>query len=124
MEKHLISIITPVHNSAQFIEATIDSVLKQTYSHWEMILIDDCSEDGSIAIIEKIMEYDVMSTPAIVIDEKVVIKGRVPSQDEIRNLLKAGCCDDSDSSCCEESVETIPSPCCNETKDQKTDNCC
>ena len=37
--------------------------------------------------IEKIMEYDVMSTPALVIDEKVLIKGRVPSVDEIKELL-------------------------------------
>ncbi|MBD0778090.1 glycosyltransferase family 2 protein [Maribacter sp. ANRC-HE7] len=58
MERHLISIITPVHNSAQFIEATIETVLKQTYSHWEMILIDDCSEDGSVAIIEKLAKKD------------------------------------------------------------------
>ncbi len=37
--------------------------------------------------IEKIMEYDVMSTPALVINEKVQIKGRVPSVDEIKELL-------------------------------------
>jgi len=58
MESHLISIITPIHNSAQFIEATIDSVLKQTYSHWEMILIDDCSEDASVTIVEKFVQSD------------------------------------------------------------------
>ncbi len=96
-------------------EAVVNSVVKELQCDIKIEKVTD---------IEKIMEYDVMSTPALVIDEKVVIKGRVPSQDEIRNLLKAGCCDDSDSSCCEESVETIPSPCCNETKDQKTDNCC
>ena len=37
--------------------------------------------------IEKIMEYDVMSTPALVINEKVQIKGRVPSVNEIKELL-------------------------------------
>jgi len=37
--------------------------------------------------IEKIMEYDVMSTPALVIDEKVLVKGRVPSVEEIKELL-------------------------------------
>ena len=58
MEKHLISIITPVHNSAQYIEATLDTVLQQTYTHWEMILIDDCSEDTSVAIVEKFMQSD------------------------------------------------------------------
>ena len=37
--------------------------------------------------IMEIMKYGVMSTPALVVDEKVVVKGRVPSSDEIRQLL-------------------------------------
>ena len=37
--------------------------------------------------IMEIMKYGVMSTPAIVIDEKVVLKGRVPSADELKQLL-------------------------------------
>ncbi len=37
--------------------------------------------------IMEIMKYGVMSTPALVIDEKVVMKGRVPSMDELKQLL-------------------------------------
>ncbi len=37
--------------------------------------------------IMEIMKYGVMSTPALVIDEKVVMKGRVPSSDELKQLL-------------------------------------
>ena len=37
--------------------------------------------------IMEIMKYGVMSTPALVVDEKVVVKGRVPSSDEIKRLL-------------------------------------
>jgi small redox-active disulfide protein 2 len=37
--------------------------------------------------IMEIMKYGIMSTPALVVDEKVVIKGRVPSSDEIKQLL-------------------------------------
>jgi small redox-active disulfide protein 2 len=37
--------------------------------------------------IMEIMKYGIMSTPALVIDEKVVIKGRVPSADEIKQIL-------------------------------------
>lgn len=37
--------------------------------------------------IMEIMKYGVMSTPAIVVDEKVVVKGRVPSAEEIKQLL-------------------------------------
>jgi small redox-active disulfide protein 2 len=37
--------------------------------------------------IVEIMKYGIMSTPALVVDEKVEIKGRVPSLDEIRKVL-------------------------------------
>ena len=37
--------------------------------------------------IMEIMKYGVMSTPALVVDEKVVVKGRVPSSEEIKQLL-------------------------------------
>ncbi|HNX86485.1 MAG TPA: thioredoxin family protein [Bacteroidales bacterium] len=37
--------------------------------------------------IMEIMKYGVMSTPALVVDEKVLIKGRVPSSEEIKQLL-------------------------------------
>ena len=37
--------------------------------------------------IMEIMKYGIMSTPALVVDEKVLVKGRVPSSDEIKQLL-------------------------------------
>jgi small redox-active disulfide protein 2 len=37
--------------------------------------------------IMEIMKYGVMSTPALVVDEKVLVKGRVPSADEIKQLI-------------------------------------
>ncbi|MCO5259144.1 MAG: glycosyltransferase family 2 protein [Crocinitomicaceae bacterium] len=51
-QKALISIITPVFNCENYIEATIDSILNQTYTNWELILVDDCSTDKSVAIIQ------------------------------------------------------------------------
>ena len=67
--------------------------------------------------IMDIMMYDVMRTPAIVIDEKVVIKGKVPSKDEMKALLvdnfaNNACCSDesTDSSCC--SPDENESGCC------------
>lgn len=53
MEHYKVSIITPVYNSEKFILDTITSVLRQTYTNWEMILVDDCSTDRSAEIIEK-----------------------------------------------------------------------
>ncbi|OQS57845.1 glycosyl transferase family A, partial [Actinobacillus suis] len=43
----LISIIMPVYNAEEYIEEAIKSVLNQTYSNWELILVDDCSTDNS-----------------------------------------------------------------------------
>lgn len=50
----LISIITPMYNAANFIAETCDSVIKQTYINWEMIIIDDCSTDNSVEIVSEI----------------------------------------------------------------------
>ncbi len=38
--------------------------------------------------IMEIMEYNIMSTPAVVIDEKIAIKGRIPSKAELIDILK------------------------------------
>jgi len=52
------SIITPSYNSARFIDIMIKSVLNQTYKNWELIIVDDCSRDSSIEIIESYAKQD------------------------------------------------------------------
>jgi teichuronic acid biosynthesis glycosyltransferase TuaG len=47
----LVSIITPLFNSEAFIQNTIESVLAQSYTNWELIIVDDCSEDKSGEIV-------------------------------------------------------------------------
>jgi len=54
----LVSIITPNHNGAQYIAETIRSVRSQSYPHWEMIIIDDCSTDNSLEIIKEFIQTD------------------------------------------------------------------
>jgi glycosyltransferase involved in cell wall biosynthesis len=47
-----ISVITPAWNAAEYIGATIDSVRRQTFTDWEMVVVDDGSTDGTVAIVE------------------------------------------------------------------------
>lgn len=54
----LVSIITPLYNSEEFIEETINSVLNQTYKNWEMLIVDDCSIDNSLRIVKQFAADD------------------------------------------------------------------
>ena len=48
----LVSIIMPCYNSEKYIEATVKSVLAQTYQNWELLLVDDSSSDASIELVK------------------------------------------------------------------------
>ena len=55
-------------------------------------VVEENAIDAKITLVKDIvdiMAYQVMSTPALVIDEEVKIKGRVPKNDEILNLLNS-----------------------------------
>ncbi len=58
MINDLVSIITPTYNNSEFIKQTIESVQKQTYKNWEMIVVDDCSTDRTPELIKKISQKD------------------------------------------------------------------
>lgn len=58
MKEKLVSVITPTYNCAEFITRTIESVQAQTYQNWEMIIVDDCSQDNTKELVEKYMKDD------------------------------------------------------------------
>lgn len=56
-QENLVSIIVPVYNAELYIEMTIQRVLEQTYPDWELLLVNDCSTDGSMEKIQKLQEH-------------------------------------------------------------------
>lgn len=54
----LISVIIPVYNREILIKETLDSILRQTYQHWECLIIDDGSTDNTIDIVRKYTDSD------------------------------------------------------------------
>ena len=53
-----ISVITPAYNASEFISETIESVVKQTFLDWEMIIVDDCSTDETYALALQLSKDD------------------------------------------------------------------
>ncbi len=58
MPQELVSIITPSYNSADYLANAIESVIGQSYPHWELLIIDDKSTDNSVEIAESYAQKD------------------------------------------------------------------
>jgi len=54
----LVSVIMPAFNAENFIEAAVSSVISQTYSAWELFIIDDASTDATLSQAEKLAKQD------------------------------------------------------------------
>lgn len=54
----MVSVVMPAYNSEEFITAAIQSVKEQTYSNWELLVIDDASEDKTSAIVKELTRED------------------------------------------------------------------
>ena len=52
-----VAIILPNYNSYPYIENTINSVVKQTYSNWKLILVDDCSNEKTQTSLRKFKNH-------------------------------------------------------------------
>jgi teichuronic acid biosynthesis glycosyltransferase TuaG len=56
MLKKTVDIILPVYNSKKYILTTINSIIRQNYNSWNLIIIDDCSTDGTYEILKRIQK--------------------------------------------------------------------
>lgn len=63
METPLVSIILPLYNSEAYLTETIDSIVKQTYANWELLITDDCSTDNG---------YDLAKIYSVT-DERIIL---------------------------------------------------
>ena len=51
MLHELVSVMMPAYNAENYIEAAVKSVLAQSYDHWELIVVDDGSTDGTASVV-------------------------------------------------------------------------
>ncbi len=58
MNGDLVSVIMPTYNCGFFVEESIRSVQDQTYQNWELIIVDDCSDDDTIKRVQKMQLSD------------------------------------------------------------------
>lgn len=58
MDTPLITVVTSLYNAEDFIVRNIESVRKQTLTNWEHIIVDDCSSDHGVQLVEEQMKLD------------------------------------------------------------------
>lgn len=60
MEKKqvFVSVVIPAYNAQKYIEKTVRSVLQQTYTNYEIVIVDDCSSDETYAIVQALAQED------------------------------------------------------------------
>lgn len=57
LHNHLVSVIIPMYNTEKYIVECVESVINQTYTNWECVIVDDCSTDGSLYVLKDYVSH-------------------------------------------------------------------
>lgn len=105
----LVSVVVPAYNAEKYLEETLAAIVNQTYQHWELIIVNNASTDGTQAIIERIARQD----PRIkVITNRTTLPApenwNIGLQKATGDLLKMVCADDVPlADCIERQVQAL-----------------
>ena len=58
MNDNLITVVIPAYNRAKVIESAVDSVLKQSYQNFEIIIVNDGSSDNTGEVVAKLLKQE------------------------------------------------------------------
>lgn len=61
LKKPLVTVIVPNYNHEKYLEQRLESIFNQTYSNYEVILMDDCSTDNSLLVLNKYKNHEKVS---------------------------------------------------------------
>ena len=82
----LITVVMPNYNGRRFVEQAIDSVLNQTYSNFELLVVDDCSKDDSLRLIQQKAQSD--NRIKIIAFTDPMFYGFIVIKDKFRNIVR------------------------------------
>lgn len=84
MRPELVSIVMPAYNCSAYIGETIESVLKQSYPYWELIVVDDCSSDNTRDVVSQYMKKDSRIRYFLLEKRSGVVVARTKATDEAK----------------------------------------
>lgn len=89
MSSDLVSIIMMSHNSAQFVEESVRSVMTQTYKNWELLFVDDNSKDKTITMMMDLKDEAKIRKEDYTFIDRIKVSQTVSDKGESMNRNKA-----------------------------------
>lgn len=80
----LVSIVMPTYNASAFVSESIEAIMAQTYTNWELLVVDDCSTDNTAEIVRRYVAQDAR----IKLLETVVNSGAAVSRNRATEVAK------------------------------------